>query len=78
MKKLHKENDSMTVLKVSMMSRSCGIDHRSGGWLTVKSTNEKKKRARERAFLYNFRRSVRALSLTKRGSWKIPSCKSEG
>jgi hypothetical protein len=53
MKKLHKENDSMTVEKVSMMSRRCGIDHRSGGWLTVKSTNERKRRARPRTFLYS-------------------------
>jgi hypothetical protein len=29
-----------------MMSERCGIDQGGGGWLTVKSTNERRRRAR--------------------------------
>jgi len=45
-KKTNFRNDSMTVEEVSMMSRRRGIHLRGGGWLTVKSTNEKRRRAR--------------------------------
>ena len=45
-KKTNFRNDSMTVLKVSMMSRRYGIHQGGGGWLTVKSTNERRRRAR--------------------------------
>jgi len=42
-----------------------------GGTYEVKSTNERKKRARERTLLYSSMRSVRSFPLTKRGPWKI-------
>ena len=51
MKKLHKENDSMTAKMVSMMSRRCGMNQGGGGTYEVKSTKQIRRRAREHAVL---------------------------